>query len=141
MQGLKDAGLLGLMRGKIFFSKFSVVKVLSAWMLWVVCGSECTGWSLPHATCTASAYVLSTNAHEVKNKMILSCVPFVLLQSLLYLSLHQTALLFALPYNFPCCLYFFFPSGVSPSLLTGSSPFTSGAGFRTALPGSLLTSV
>lgn len=109
MQGLKDAGLLGLMRGKIFFSKFSIFKVLSAWMLWVVCGSECTGWSLPHATCTASAYVLSTNAHEVKNKMILSCVPFVLLQSLLYLSLHQTALLFALPYNFPCCLYFFFP--------------------------------
>lgn len=125
-----NAGPQGPKKGKCFFK---VCQVQGSKGLDALVGTlqlmQTTELSLCNYTrCRMSApwykpfHILDISTGKVKNKRNLNCAPFVLHKSL-YASAFTKLL---------CCLHFlttslaayisFFPSGVSPSLLTGSSP-------------------
>lgn len=143
-QGLIDVSPPFLKKQKIL--KFSKFKVPGAWAFQVACGSSCRLsclW-LRVTTCYSVCFlqILSTNAQEVKKKEDKSILfPFVLLQSLLDLSLSACSAV-CTSLQLPLLLIFLFSPQVSllPFSLA-AAPFTSGADFRSAPPGSLLTSV
>ena len=125
--------------------KFSKFKVPGAWAFQMACGSSCRLsclW-LCVTTCYSVCFlhILNTDAQEVKKKMNLYCSTLVLFQSLLHLSL-STCSAVCTSLQLPLLLIFLFSPQVSllPFSLA-AAPFTSGADFRSALPGSLLTSV
>lgn len=92
-----------LYKYKVFISTAFQVPGHSGWLQLQLTQAES---SLPVYLCKPF-HIHSTNTFKVKNKMNLNGGLLSSTNPCFYL--HQTTLLFALPHNFPCCLYFFFP--------------------------------